>query len=63
MTTDPRFDNPQAFKMARVAYLEVKRELDNTPRHLLNEGNPNHPMYDLHIFGYHVDEFMRKQYK
>ena len=27
------------------------------------EGNPNHPMYDLHIFGYHHKDFMKRQMK
>jgi len=29
---------------------------------MLDEGNPNHPMYDT-LFGYDREEFMAKQYK
>ncbi len=50
-------------RMAKEAVEESIEELNNTPRHLLDEGNPNHPMYDLHIFGYHHEEFLKKQYK
>ena len=27
------------------------------------EGDPNHRSNDLHIFGYHYKDFMRRQYK
>lgn len=49
--------------LAQEAMRQAKEELDNTPRHLLDEGNPNHPRYDMHLFGEHVDAFMRKQYR
>ncbi len=57
------FDSPAALRIAHAATKEATDELNRTPRHLLDEGNPNHPMYDLHIFGEHVESFMRRQYK
>lgn len=57
------FESKEALKIARQAHIEACRELDNTPRHLLDEGNPNHPMYDNKLFGYGVEEFLKKQYK
>lgn len=55
------FDSKSALRIAREATNAATEELNNTPRHLLDEGNPNHPMYDQ-IFGY--DQiFMAKQYK
>ena len=63
-------DIPQAVfdqfsKTARKVYQEVCKELDeqHSRKVPVGEGNPNHPMYDLQLFGYHKDEFMRKQYK
>jgi len=56
------FDSPQAIKAAKAGHAMACAELEATPRHMLDEGNPNHPKYDLHIFGVHVDEFMAKQY-
>jgi hypothetical protein len=50
-------------RLAKEAYAESVQELNNTPRHLLDVGNPNHPMYDLHLFGIHQEEFLKKQYK
>lgn len=47
----------------KQAFIDAKRELDNTPRHLLDEGNPNHPRYDNKIFGYDEKEFLARQYK
>lgn len=64
MKTSPVFDSPEAFRIAKKGHLEAKRELDNTPRHLLDPGNPNHPdNFDVKIFGYQAKEFMAKQYK
>ena len=57
------FDSPEAIKVAKCGHAEACAELDRTPRHLLGEGNPNHPMYDLHIFGEHHEKFMKRQYK
>lgn len=56
------FDSKSARRIARIATDEATRELNNTPRHMLDEGNPNHPMYDR-LFGYDRDVFMAKQYK
>ena len=47
---------------ARRITAEVARELESTPRHLLPEGNPNHPMYDLQLFGEHYADFMQRQF-
>ena len=57
------FDSPEAKRIAAAGHAQACAELARTPRHLLGEGNPNHPRYDLHLFGYHVDEFMAKQHK
>lgn len=50
-------------RLREQALREANEELARTPRHMLDEGNPNHPRYDLHIFGEHVDAFMARQYK
>ena len=49
--------------LAHAAMRQAEEELARIPRHLLGEGNPNHPRYDLHLFGEHVDTFMARQYK
>lgn len=49
--------------MAKRICAEVGRKLDNTPRHMLDVGNPNHPSYDLHLFGEHHEDFIKRQYK
>ena len=49
--------------LVRAAMRQAEEELARIPRHLLDEGNPNHPRYDLHLFGEHVDTFMARQYK
>lgn len=49
-------------KLVRSAHLDAVNQLNNKPRHMLDEGNPNHPMYDQ-IFGYDRETFMAKQYK
>lgn len=43
MRTNPVFDNPAAFRAAKKATLQATLELNATPRHLLDRGNPNHP--------------------
>lgn len=57
------FDSPQAQRAAKRGHEEACQELARTPRHLLDEGNPNHPNYDLHIFGEHHESFLARQYK
>jgi hypothetical protein len=57
------FDSKEARRVARQGHLEACRELNRTPRHLLDEGNPNHPNYDLKLFGYDANEFLSKQYR
>lgn len=49
-------------KLVRAGHLRACEELDRTPRHMLDEGNPNHPMYDR-LFGYDREDFMAKQYR
>lgn len=56
------FDSKDALRISKVGHKQACDELDRTPRHMLNEGNPNHPMYDS-IFGYDRDEFLAKQYR
>lgn len=43
MRTCPVFDSPAAFRIAKAAIKQSRQELDQTPRHLLDPGNPNHP--------------------
>lgn len=56
------FDSKDALRVAREGHREACEELSRKPRHMLDEGNPNHPMYDNKIFGYEQQEFMAKQY-
>lgn len=56
------FDSPAARKVAREGHAQACRELAATPRHMLDEGNPNHPRYDLHLFGEHHEKFLARQY-
>lgn len=57
------FDSPEATKVAKEGHRLACEELAKTPRHLLGEGNPNHPMYDLHLFGEPVEQFLKRQYR
>jgi hypothetical protein len=57
------FDSPEAMKVAKKGHAEACAELAKTPRHLLDEGNPNHPMYDLHLFGERHESFIKRQYR
>lgn len=58
------FDSPEALRIARQATREAKKELDATPRHLLDPGNPNHPdNFEPKLFGYEANEFLAKQYR
>lgn len=57
------FDSPEAQRAARQGHAQACRELADTPRHLLSSGNPNHPQYDLHLFGEHHQTFMQRQYR
>lgn len=57
------FDSKEATRAAKAGHQMAVNELALVPRHMLGEGNPNHPRYDLHIFGVHADEFMAKQYR
>lgn len=64
MKTCPIFDSPEATRIAKAATLEAKRQLDATPRHLLDRGNPNHPdNFHTKLFGYEETEFLAKQYR
>ena len=49
--------------LVRAAMRQAEEELARIPRNLLDAGNPNHPQYDLHLFGEHADTFMARQYK
>lgn len=57
------FDSPDALRAARKGHAEACAELARIPRHLLDLGNPNHPNYDLHLFGQHHVEFLKRQYR
>lgn len=56
------FESKEARRIAASGHKQACEELEKTPRHMLDEGNPNHPMYDR-IFGYDRDEFLAKQYR
>lgn len=56
------FDSPEATKAAQRGHREACDELARTPRHMLDEGNPNHPSYDLQLFGMPADAFLARQY-
>ncbi len=55
------FDSEDALRVARAGHEAACNELANTPAHMLDVGNPNHPIYDG-IFGYDRDEFLARQY-
>lgn len=57
------FDSKEARKIIQAGHRQACEELDRVPRHMLNEGNPNHTMYDNKLFGYSEQEFLAKQYK
>lgn len=62
-TMNAIYDTKEAKRLIKEAVRQSVKELSDTPRHMLNPSNPNHPNYDLHIFGYHCDDFLAKQYK
>ncbi len=47
--------------MVAVAMRESREELARTPVHLLDTGNPNHPIHDG-IFGYATADLLAKQF-
>ncbi len=55
------FDN--SAKLIKKTVADSVRELESTPRHMLDPSNPNHPDYDLKLFGYDAGDFMAMQYK
>ena len=55
------FDTPSALKAARLGHEGACRELAATHVHLLDSGNPNHPINDG-IFGYETKAFLVRQY-
>lgn len=57
------FDSPEALRIAKEGHRLACEELARTPRHLLDESNPNHPRYDLHLFGEPANQFLARQYK
>lgn len=57
------FDSAFARRAAREGHAAACAELARTPRHLLDESNPNHPRYDLHLFGEHHATFMARQHR
>lgn len=56
------FDSPDAIRVSKRAHREACEELVRTPVHLLNVGNPNHPIHDG-LFGYATADFLAKQNK
>lgn len=57
------FESATARRVIKAGMGDATSELNATPRHLLDPGNPNHPSYDLHIFGRPANEFMAMQYR
>lgn len=55
------FDSKEARRVAAAGHKQACDELDRMHPSDLDEGNPNHPMYDQ-LFGYDRAEFMAKQY-
>ena len=49
-------------KLTKSGYEKSVDDLNNTPAHMLDIGNPNHPTNDG-IFGYETSDFINKQYK
>ena len=62
-TMNAIYDTKEVKRLIKEAVRQSVKELSDTPRHMLDPSNPNHPDYDLHIFGYHCDDFLAKQYK
>lgn len=57
------FDSKDAIRVINAGHRQACAELDNTPRYLLSEGNPNHPQYDLMLFGQPAQDLISRQYK
>jgi len=58
------FDSPDARRVQNVGHAESVRQLNATPRHLLDPGNPNHPdNFTNRIFGYLESDLLAMQYK
>ena len=55
------FESKEALQAARLGHKQACDELEKTPVHMLDPGNPNHPLNDG-IFGYETKEFLKKQY-
>lgn len=56
------FDSRDAIRIARQATKEATDELNRTPVHMLDVGNPNHPIHSG-LFGFATDVFLAKQHK
>lgn len=56
------FETKSALNAARLGHEDACKELEKTPSHMLDMGNPNHPLNDG-IFGWDTEEFLDKQYK
>ena len=56
------FESKEALRTAKAAHEAACRELEAKPRHMLDIGDPNHPIHDG-IFGYETESFLRKQNK
>jgi hypothetical protein len=57
------FDSPAALRATRAGHKAACEALARTPRADLDIGNPNHPSYDMKLFGYDVDVFLKKQHR
>lgn len=59
----PVFDSSDARRVIKAGNAEACRDLERKPCHLVGEGDPNHPMYELHLFGEHYSTFMNRQHR
>lgn len=57
------FDSKDARRIQSSGHREACAELARRPRHMLDDGNPNHPMYSNKIFGFDERELIAKQYR
>lgn len=57
------FDSPEAIRATKLGHEAACAVLGRTPLNRLGEGNPNHPRYDLHLFGERHETFLKRQHE
>lgn len=55
------FTSKEALRVAKAGHIQACKELEATPVHMLDVGNPNHPVHDG-LFGFETKAFLAKQY-